>query len=46
MRYAEFAVRSNDPFANVNTADELALARLIAHQGTGASIDADRPDES
>jgi molybdenum cofactor guanylyltransferase len=30
MHHAEFAVRSGDPFANVNTRDELARARAIA----------------
>ena len=35
MRYAEFAVRSVDLFANVNTPDELARARSIALQNDG-----------
>jgi molybdenum cofactor guanylyltransferase len=30
MRYADFGVQPSDPFANVNTLDELARARSIA----------------
>jgi molybdopterin-guanine dinucleotide biosynthesis protein A len=33
MRYAEFGVRAGDPFANVNTRDELARARTKARIG-------------
>jgi molybdopterin-guanine dinucleotide biosynthesis protein A len=42
MRNVEFAVRSGDPFANVNTADELDLARLIAREGGADRGGADR----
>jgi molybdopterin-guanine dinucleotide biosynthesis protein A len=42
MRVTEFSVRAHDPFANVNTRDDLARARTIASVGVdtvGARID-------
>jgi molybdopterin-guanine dinucleotide biosynthesis protein A len=33
MRYAEYAVRTGDPFVNVNSRDDLARARLAARIG-------------
>jgi len=38
MRYAEFGVRADDPFANVNTREELARARTKA-AAQGLAID-------
>ena len=35
MRYAEFAVQPSDPFANVNTPDDLLRARAAASEGNG-----------
>jgi len=37
MRYAEFSVRADDPFANVNTLDDLNRARTKARAGNGAN---------
>jgi molybdopterin-guanine dinucleotide biosynthesis protein A len=34
MRYAEFGVRTADPFVNVNTAGDLARARATARDGS------------
>jgi molybdopterin-guanine dinucleotide biosynthesis protein A len=42
MRYVEFGVHAGDPFANVNTRDDLALSRAKArmdHQAHRAGID-------
>jgi len=39
MRYMEFAVRGRDPFANVNTLSELALARSPTDWGTESGAD-------
>jgi molybdopterin-guanine dinucleotide biosynthesis protein A len=40
MRYAEYDVRSGDPFANVNTRDDLVQARAIAcNEADRARID-------
>jgi molybdopterin-guanine dinucleotide biosynthesis protein A len=38
MRYADYRVRTDDPFANVNTRDDLALARAKAHCNTDRTM--------
>ena len=37
MRYTEFSVRADDPFANVNTLDDLTRARIKARAGREAN---------
>jgi len=39
MRYVEFAVRAGDPFANVNTQDDLLRARSSADEDQGRRSD-------
>jgi molybdenum cofactor guanylyltransferase len=42
-RYTEYAVQTVDPFANVNTPDDLADVRMKAgHAGTRATIDPEK----